>query len=364
MSHKTHCNQVTDAFDRIDEALSGFTFESNGVRPSPAADRWVLASNLQKAIRRGMSGTAALTSHWMHDVDPSYVWQRLMVIAYEDIGLADGDLCRDVLAVCRSTQFQRSRGRARVAAYLATRLADARKSRSLCDLSVILEMQQRRDHLRSTMTALSPSELTAISCNESLPTLRRAAALRELAGYRITTYRVVEAFVRPTPSAMSEIADRLRLSPTHRTLYLEGQRGAEGMNAFVPLVAQTNNEATSTNGSFKFEGVRGVLFSAIDKHTRVGGRCIAALLRERKELRDFFSSARRPVAAFGSVLFFVEGGLLNISVTGKDHDDWARQCEAAFIESNGLEREKHGTAHQLVTRHLSRLNELRSEELA
>lgn len=71
------------------------------VRPyllSPAVDRWVLASLLQKAIRRGRPDVALAVALKLLDIDPSRLWRRLMTVALEDIGVGDLDVTLDLAA--------------------------------------------------------------------------------------------------------------------------------------------------------------------------------------------------------------------------------------------------------------------------
>ena len=63
------------------------------------ADRWVLASLLQKAIRRGQCELALGASLKLLEIDPSRLWRRLMTVALEDVGVGDLDVALDLVAV-------------------------------------------------------------------------------------------------------------------------------------------------------------------------------------------------------------------------------------------------------------------------
>ena len=58
----------------------------DAVEPLPC-DRWLAASALQKAIRRGDALTAGRAVRTLYRYDPRSAWRRLLVIAYEDIGI-------------------------------------------------------------------------------------------------------------------------------------------------------------------------------------------------------------------------------------------------------------------------------------
>ena len=66
--------------------LGGQAPPLDGVEPLPC-DRWLAASALQKAIRRGDALTAGRAVRTLYRYDPRSAWRRLLVIAYEDIGI-------------------------------------------------------------------------------------------------------------------------------------------------------------------------------------------------------------------------------------------------------------------------------------
>lgn len=52
-------------------------------------DRWILASLLQKAIRRDEPEWALPAAASLLRIDPVGLWRRLLVIAFEDVSFAD-----------------------------------------------------------------------------------------------------------------------------------------------------------------------------------------------------------------------------------------------------------------------------------
>jgi replication-associated recombination protein RarA len=79
-----------------------------------AFDRWLLASNLQKAIRRGLTDVALGTASKLLIVDARYFWRRLLVIAYEDVGFSNITVCHDLLKTFRREALCRDLGPERV----------------------------------------------------------------------------------------------------------------------------------------------------------------------------------------------------------------------------------------------------------
>lgn len=94
------------------------------------SSRWLLASALQKSIRRGKAGLAHDFAARLLEVNPSYLTFRLGVVALEDVGPACWELVGEV--------YEAIRERTRPAfTDLAARMASSPKSRSVCHASAL-----------------------------------------------------------------------------------------------------------------------------------------------------------------------------------------------------------------------------------
>jgi len=94
-------------------------------------DPWMASSLLQKAIRRGEAELAQYAASALHRYRGAAIWNRLVTIAVEDVGIADMDLVLEV------TRFATDTGLRSVLASdseliedLAAKLAGAPKDRS------------------------------------------------------------------------------------------------------------------------------------------------------------------------------------------------------------------------------------------
>lgn len=101
---------------------------------SGSQDRWLLVSALHKAVRRGRVPIAVALALEVLNVNASYLWRRLCVVALEDIGFGDPQTCALVLAAASDAAVRQSLGPRRVLTLLVTMLACAVKDRTLCDL--------------------------------------------------------------------------------------------------------------------------------------------------------------------------------------------------------------------------------------
>lgn len=92
---------------------------------------------MQKMIRRGMTHCAMRFAVQLHDVDAVYFWRRLAITALEDVGFGDPLACALALESNRSHRFRQQLGERHVLAAIVTSLAEATKSRALCDALVV-----------------------------------------------------------------------------------------------------------------------------------------------------------------------------------------------------------------------------------
>jgi hypothetical protein len=102
-----------------------------------AADPWIVSSLLQKSIRRGETEIARCAALTLFKHRGSSVWRRLMVIAFEDVGIGSLDVVTTTVAAAGDSAWRKNHGGdLKLAVYLAGLLAEAPKDRSadyLCD---------------------------------------------------------------------------------------------------------------------------------------------------------------------------------------------------------------------------------------
>jgi hypothetical protein len=78
--------------------------------PFPHADPYLLASVLQKAIRRGDVAVARRAGHQLLGMDGPRLWRRLAVIALEDIGIADIPVAAELVGIATLPAARRQLG--------------------------------------------------------------------------------------------------------------------------------------------------------------------------------------------------------------------------------------------------------------
>ena len=104
----------------------------------------IASSGLQKAIRRGDTDAALRSAARLLEDDPARFWRRLVVIVFEDIGIADVDLVGQVPAVSGQKRWRAAHGGEWfVAAHLVTRCCSADKERTVDDVLHLVEFDDR-----------------------------------------------------------------------------------------------------------------------------------------------------------------------------------------------------------------------------
>ena len=122
--------------------------------PTNTSDRWLLASQLQKAIRRGHRAFAGEAAARLVELDPQYLWRRLRVIAVEDIGLANMPLVATTLAIGGKRALQKRLGEYRVLHHIVAELCGSIKNRTACELSCWIDFSSRLAVIRRTLSQI------------------------------------------------------------------------------------------------------------------------------------------------------------------------------------------------------------------
>ncbi|MBI5006428.1 MAG: hypothetical protein HZB95_04810 [Nitrosomonadales bacterium] len=333
----------------------------------PVADKWLLVSNLQKSVRRGLVRTAQATALRMLEIEPEYFWRRLPVIALEDIGFGNPALCLDVLKTFRREALHRQLGVERVALYFVEQLASSLKSRLLCEALVMVEYSVRQEELSAQCRAMTDTQLLNHVTNIELPFIERFVALRHLCGYREFAYGRSITVTKARPDLMQKVVQHFRLSDIEAQLFVRGQSCTLFLNTPVPLVTAM---LPSVGGSekrarLKHELSDGILLAALDQYTRVGKKCIAEFSRT-EPMRAILDKwpCIDSVAMVNRAVFAIEGECLDRWIVYPGSDELYKQVNLYYLERVGLTEKEYQKFLTHTKRHLGLLNEIRKNALS
>ncbi|MGE5548246.1 MAG: hypothetical protein ACM33T_15175 [Solirubrobacterales bacterium] len=272
-------------------------------QPLPA-DQWIVASTLQKAIRRGdadLAERAALTYLGMQGAS---VWRRLQVIAFEDVGSGSADaVVMTVAASLDAPWREKAGGNARVAATLARMLADAPKDRSADYLICAAKDHPSLEEARARSGSRSLADRLALVADTNLPLPVRAIAAWYASGVEWgDENRVGKGDLSGLLATFRDLGVPDALASA--TVFA-ATRTREPITVMVPLVwlAAFEGELPDVMGMPVPDApsVDGVPMWALDKHTRVGKQAIHRFAREcasvRACLEEFVPEHRHREAA-------------------------------------------------------------------
>ncbi|ORE90948.1 hypothetical protein [Aurantimonas sp. 22II-16-19i] len=252
-------------------------------------DPWIASSALQKAIRRGEAAVAdrAILSLVRHR--GSGVFRRLLVIAFEDIGIAAPDLLVAMTALCTQPSLRRSYGEtAAVARWITRALVEAPKDRSTDYLISAVIHRAEWEVCREAVGRRDVAARIEMAVAAELPIAQRATATWFASGiengdeHRIGAgdlRSLVDGFVGSGMPLATGDAVIAAVKATKEPIVL----------MMLPLLQELER---STSASWvtpvavpPTRFINGVPTYALDKHTRAGRAAIGTFLRENGAVR-------------------------------------------------------------------------------
>ncbi|MDP3294827.1 MAG: hypothetical protein Q8M37_08815 [Nevskia sp.] len=325
----------------------------------PTADRWVLTSNLHKAIRYGLVTQAAVTAEALFQCDALYFYRRLPVIALEDVSLGNLGACLEVLTFCRSIPLRRKFQGQGLAGYLAARLAATMKSRSACDLLSLVSAQHGQQAVEDEIAGQSIRAAVDAACSPDAPLRLRAVSFMRLDRLPIRNGDKRDETLR-------RVAAQLKLPAVVADIFVQGH-ATHGLNALLPIVyglmGKRSLRVEHTDLAETTRLLDGpILCAAGDQHTRFGQTATKLWLQEAPELLRFLTQRGLSDSAnklIGMAVFHIEGSLLDRRLTNDCLELLREETERAEMTALGLSSEDAAQLYDLMRRNLSILNEIR-----
>jgi hypothetical protein len=156
--------------------------------PTPPApftlpDVYLLASGVQKAIRRGDLEIARRAGHQLHGLDRQRLWRRLAVVTLEDIGISDTEATAQVMAIACLPAARRLFGDDLAALDAALAIAcGAAKDRTADHFCSIVGREPVAPEDKALRGQASPNALFAVVASSGQPWARRLRAAVMVSG--------------------------------------------------------------------------------------------------------------------------------------------------------------------------------------
>ncbi len=341
--------------------LAALDFDDSPPEPYPHADPYLLASAMQKAIRRGDSGIARRAGHQLYTLDRARLWRRLAVVALEDIGIADATVAAEVIGIAMLPAARRLIGGDRIALDIAlARACAGAKDRSGDHLASIVGRESVDHESRAALRHASPNALLAMIASSDLPWERRLRAALLMSG------RTDDAM---HPGAIGAVFDVLHeMGVPCRLLvaceaYAARQRDA--LAVFVPFAAMlAKSNAPGCNRVLAHDLPQAELIGALPAYaldpvnTRVGKRAVELWLRSYLAKPQWLP---RQVAA---ALWNVESAACDRTLSWQLGDTIRERAYAADLSFRGLPPDRHAELNDWIARERSALTCARTAAFA
>lgn len=305
-----------DLFTATDPALQPLVSDHEVPTVEPLRiSPWLAMSALQKGIRRADVDLATRAAATLLRNDPARLWRRLAGIVVEDIGLADLECVRLVMAATAGKGFrQQFGGDHRVAGLVVARMCEARKCRSTDDLFISVSHHHELGAVRADLAGRDlPQHLSHIRERGAL--LGLAMAALNASGVRwIGRVEGKAADAAATFDAMKSAG----IDPEIVALAEQGfRRTQEALPVLLPLLstALPSGELPAVDDDLPpiVIGRNGIPTYCLDGFSHEGKASLGRFLRRdlptSRWLRRHVPAERR-IAVLAGGLFRVEGGLV------------------------------------------------------
>lgn len=351
------------AYEELTRGIAGYALPE--AIPIPA-DRWIVSSLLQKAIRRGEASLAEQAALALHKMHRTAVFRRLMDIACTDVGAAEpGTLVKTVLAAESPQWRKRAGGDARAAAYLARIQAEAPKDRSAAYLISAAQNHPALDPFRRILESRPPSGRLELAADGSLSLLERSAAIWCAsgigwgAGQHVSSADILDIF---------SVSRHLGVSPVlaHACGYaaLRTRQAVCLMPLLLSLAVNASAARTVKDCPVPSSPeVDGVPLWCLDRFTRMGKQAIQTFAQENGPVRsclDEHVPESRHGEAAGTALFYAEGYAVSRLLRWKSSNALAALGIRSDMLVSGVPSEGMKPLLNAVRENLDHLNTIRA----
>lgn len=304
-------------------------------------DKWVAASCMQKAIRRGEAAVAASACGWLFNIDRKMCRRRIAVTSLEDIGIADVELVG--CAVFASLQPSLVPVAIRYAALEAVvvGMAMSPKERSGDYMQTTLELHSSAEALKQTFQEQSCDDLVSSAQDEIIDWRGRSLAATMLAG-TTSLYGSSLPLVSGDQDAYCWMVERLRVPFWMPDISLVAYRGTrEAMSVQYPIKVSLGRDIEVTQHTLENSAkTNGIPHYSLDMHTRLGKQAFRCLVDQSKSIRQLITSITSRTSGYKAIewmMFYIEAVLLDREVSFVGYQDIKWQGIEADLARSGFQ---------------------------
>ena len=293
-------------------------------------DKWLLASEMQKAVRRGMGDRAQKAAERLYQVDRAYMAYRLGVIVTEDL-LAGGGVRAEWFTQnpwgAKHFTPQKSPEDLDNWRLLIERLSGVIKSSLPCEMNACVWWIQDFEKNNGNWSLLTLDQAQKIATTKDFVWWERALALWRLIG----TERFPHEKLPKTQGSLSAWRE---LAPKNPLVDTIGMKQIEPHIIFLPLAQEYLIKSTIRTTNTEDCSLFGWMDSAVDKHTRDGLKALS--LYYRKKIEEGASDLKHATDTLGTLFFWVDGGKLDRSLTSPEEQKVIQDIRGRWLSSRGI----------------------------
>lgn len=297
------------------EELKVLPLPEGVVEPLVGADVWLLASALQKALRRGDAAMARRVGQPLLRMDRYRLWRRILTFAVEDVGIGDMELGAMLVGIASFPKLRGLLGGESKALDVALVLAGrCLKDRTADHLLGILVREKLESGHRALLKGASEDQLMDIVALPSQAVVLRARAAALLSG-RYPDPCFHRGFVGDVDKALDVYRDLNVPEVLLAACRLYASRCRDGLGILLPLAFvlwRMTGEELRVSGETKADSplIEGWPSYAFDPlHTRLGRRAVDLWLR------SYLERPAYPVRGVAIALWNKESALCNRSLS-------------------------------------------------
>jgi hypothetical protein len=331
-------------------------------------DRWLASSVLQKAIRRGDVLIAQRAVRTLYRHDPRSAWRRLVIIAFEDVGIGALGAVGMATSLNSNADARRELGGDETAALATSEmLAKSPKDRSADLLFAAVLHDPALEIVRTECRCLSIARRLEWVADPTLSLPERALAAWHSSrvaswGDRPVGPGDLGALMRTY--AELGVPERLLEAVVHAT-----KKTREPFVLMLPLLwlVAADGETELVDSPLAPSGlIKGVPLYALDRHTRLGGEAIGRFGRENGEIAQFLtehaSSSRE--GALRMAVFYADSALTRPTLQWRQSAELTAAGTAADFHKVNVAAGVGAALVQLVRAHVAHLNAIRAQVLS
>lgn len=301
---------------QVDFALSELREQIDAAQPVSIkpllCDRWLARSALQKLIRRNEPVLAQRALANLYEHDRRAVWRHLVIIATEDVGVANIDILAKITAAYRNRRWREAAGGDwLVMSELVRQMAQGTHCQAACDLLLRVQNDPALETTKVAALDAEAHELVSQLADGSQPLTMRGAAALAMAGC------LAEGQDRADPCAVFDMVSELgNFSHVVAACRAGWKLSRNPISLLLPLVwhawSGVQDCPARDDQLPAVQLIGGVPGFALDQFTRSGNNVNRAYLADDGELCRLLERAgilkSRWVRTLGDVLFLIEGG--------------------------------------------------------